>query len=145
MKKSATRFRLLVVLVVAVVMASSANHTAITTDDGPDSKGAMALQGNSSTARLEAERITIRPTGFEPAEITRPAGRFLLAVNDRSGARDLVLTLARVNGQRLHTARMRDNPRKHEWRQLVNLPPGRYVVSEANHSEWICRITLTGN
>lgn len=95
--------------------------------------------------KLDMLRITLGRTGFEPAEITRPAGRFLLAVNDHSGVRDLVLTLARDNGQRLHTTRMRETPRKHQWRQIVNLEPGRYVLSEANYPEWVCRITLTAN
>jgi hypothetical protein len=109
-----------------------------------DDSSVFAAESGFS-AHLDAQRITIRPEGFEPAEIFRPAGRFLLAVNDRSGARDLVLTLARDNGQRLHRTRMRDTPRKHQWRQIVNLPPGRYVLSEANHPEWVCRITLTAN
>ncbi len=95
--------------------------------------------------RLEAERITLRPTGFEPAEITRPAGRFLLAVNDRSGKESVTLLLVRATGDLLNEARMRDRPRKHEWRQVVNLPAGRYELREALHPEWRCQITLTGN
>jgi hypothetical protein len=91
---------------------------------------------------LQRELITIRPSGFEPSEITRPAGRFLLAVNDRSEQDEVVLLLTRENGEQLHRVRMRDTPRKHEWRQVVNLPPGRYVLAEAAHPEWTCRITL---
>lgn len=102
-------------------------------------------QLGQTQSRLEAERITIRPTGFEPVEINRPAGRFLLAVNDRSGRDSVVITLLRESGERLHEVRMRERPRKHEWRQVVNLPPGRYVLREAGHPAWMCRITLTGN
>src|SRR5687768_852004 len=32
---------------------------------------------------VEAEVIALRPSGFEPAEITRPAGRVLMAVSDQ--------------------------------------------------------------
>lgn len=96
-------------------------------------------------ARLEAQRITLRSTGFEPNEITRPAGRFLLAVNNRSGQQDVTFLLQRDSGGRVYESRERERPRKHEWRQLVNLPPGNYLLKVATHPEWICRITLTAN
>src|SRR6266508_4488481 len=35
--------------------------------------------------RIESELITITPRGFEPKEITRPTGEFLLVINNRSG------------------------------------------------------------
>jgi hypothetical protein len=37
-----------------------------------------------SQNRLEAERITLGPSGFDRTEIIRPAGRFVLAINDGS-------------------------------------------------------------
>ncbi len=95
--------------------------------------------------RLEAERITLRPTGFEPAEITRPAGRFLLAVNDRSRRESVTLLLYRSPGDLVHEVRMRDQRRKYEWRQVMNLPSGRYVLTELGRPDWVCRITLTSN
>lgn len=97
-------------------------------------------------ARLESEHITIRPSGFEPAEITRPAGRILLSVNDRSGLDSLDLRLNVENVRRLFEARVpRDTKGRHEWRQVVTLPPGRYVLTEAGHPDWVCRITITDN
>jgi len=36
-------------------------------------------------ADFEAELITITPHGFEPREIMRPQGRFLLMIDNRSG------------------------------------------------------------
>ena len=106
------------------------------------STAALAVQTQN---RLEAEHITLRPTGFEPAEITRPAGRFLLAVNDRSGEESVTLLLVRGTGDVLTPVRMRERPRKFEWRQVVNLPAGRYELREAAHPEWRCQITVTGN
>ena len=94
---------------------------------------------------LRSERITLRPTGFEPDVITRPVGRFLLAVNDRTGRSDTTIKIVGETGQQLHAVALRDNPRKHEWRKVLSLPPGRYVISEANHPEWTCRIVLTPN
>ena len=39
--------------------------------------------------------IALRPSGFEPAEITRPAGRVLMAVSDQSGLEGSVLLLTK--------------------------------------------------
>jgi len=36
-------------------------------------------------APVQAELITVTPTGFEPSELTRPKGRFLLAIDNQSG------------------------------------------------------------
>jgi hypothetical protein len=96
--------------------------------------------------RLESEHVTIRPTGFEPAEITRPAGRILLAVNDRSGLGSLDLRVDMEPLQRLFEVRVpRDTNGRHEWRQVLTLMPGHYVLTEASHPDWVCRITVTPN
>lgn len=118
---------------------------------GPDPAATADQPGETrqsipNPARLESERITVRPTGFEPAEITRPAGRVLLAVNDRSGLGALTLRLDAGPGVRLREVRVPQDTRgRHEWRQVVNFPPGTYVVTEANHPGWVCRITITPN
>lgn len=91
--------------------------------------------------RIEAELVTIRPTGFDPVEIRRPRGRFILAVNNRSGIHELDLRLDREMGARQHEVRLpRGRP---GWKKIVDLPPGRYILTEANHPNWICRITIT--
>lgn len=45
-------------------------------------------QAASSAQRLEAELVTLRPTGFEPAQFTRGQGQFLVAVNNQTGLED---------------------------------------------------------
>lgn len=136
-----------IVLTAFGLVRERASATAIASSEsaGLTASAAGIFQSNLPGARLEAERVTLRATGFEPAEINRPAGRFLLALNDRSGLAGITLTVVDGSGRRVYTSRLRDNPRKHEWRQVVNLPPGRYVLSEASHPEWTCRITLTSN
>lgn len=95
-------------------------------------------QDNSET--IEAEVITIRSTGFEPTTITRDKGKFLLVVHNRSGLREVVLRLDRETGGRLHDVRV---PReKLDWNVQVDLHPGRYVLTEANHADWVCHITI---
>ncbi len=90
---------------------------------------------------MEVELVTVRPHGFVPAEITRPRGRFLLAVNDRSGLEEVDVRLFREAGGVEREVKV--NRKKPDWRELVNLPPGRYVLTEAAHPEWGCRITIT--
>src|ERR1044072_1082986 len=34
---------------------------------------------------IQAELITVTTTGFEPSELTRPKGKFLLAIDNQSG------------------------------------------------------------
>jgi hypothetical protein len=100
-----------------------------------------AAQGNSSHKALEAEIVTIRPFGFEPAEISRPHGRFILMVDNRSGIGDVELQLNRETGAHLHQVRV---PRaEQDWNDVFDLPPGQYVLREAGHPEWSCRITIT--
>lgn len=100
-----------------------------------------AVQVSSPPARVETEVITIRPSGFEPSEVTRPKGLFALAVENRSGLEEVTLRLDREGGNRLHEARV---PRVElNWKQGVDVAPGRYLLTEANHSEWTCVITVT--
>ena len=91
--------------------------------------------------KIEAELITIRPAGFDPTEITRPPGRFTLAVNNLSGLPELDLMLDREAGARQHEGRL---PRGQlGWKKTVDLPPGTYTLTEVNHPSWVCRITIT--
>ena len=92
-------------------------------------------------ADFESELITITPHGFEPREITRPQGRFLLMVDNRSGLSGTALALTREAGARTHEMHVpREEP---NWSDVVNLPPGRYVLTESDHPRWACRITIT--
>jgi hypothetical protein len=98
-----------------------------------------------SQNRLEAERITLGPSGFNRTEMIRPAGRFVLAINDRSEQTDTSIVLSRETGDRLQVVKMRNAPRRREWRKVIDLPPGRYVLADANYPERTCRILLTSN
>lgn len=90
---------------------------------------------------LQVERITIRPTGFDPGEITRPEGRFVLAVDNRSGLRELTLRLSDGGGRRLREVRVpREQP---SWRVTLDAPAGSYVLTEVDHPGWVCRVSVT--
>jgi len=88
----------------------------------------------------EVELITLRPAQFEPAEITRAKGAFVLFVDDRSGRENSSLMLQRVNGERLRTVRVQR--RKSQWNDVVDLTPGTYILQDANDSELRCQITI---
>lgn len=101
---------------------------------------ANSMQESSVGERLEAEIINITPTGFEPAEITRPTGRFLLAIQDRSGFAQITMQVSRESdGAQFLVPTRRKH---HAWRNVVNPPPGRYLLTEANHPEWRCLIII---
>ncbi len=92
-------------------------------------------------ADFESELITITPHGFEPGQITRPQGRFLLLIDNRSSVATTALALTSEVGQRTHEMRVpREEP---NWSEVVDLRPGHYVLTEADHPLWSCRITIT--
>jgi hypothetical protein len=85
--------------------------------------------------------ITARHTGFEPSAITRPAGPVFFFVQNRSGFHEVALRLDREAGSRLYDVRV---PRsKLDWQQVVDLHPGRYILTDSYHPDWICTITVT--
>lgn len=100
----------------------------------------VEIQEQSSN-RLEAEIVTVTPTGFEPGEITRPKGRFILAVDNRSGLDEVDLYFVRETGARLNSRLTRKG--KLAWREIVDFPTGTYILKAANDESWSCRITLT--
>lgn len=97
------------------------------------------VQGKSDHD-LEAEVITILPSGFEPRELSRPAGRFVLMFDNESGLQSLEFRLERAGMPRITELRLN---RKTESTKLLNLPPGEYQVTEANHPEWTLNLTIT--
>jgi hypothetical protein len=87
--------------------------------------------------------IKLRRTGFEPANVSRPRGRVLLAFDNLTGADEITLQLKQETGNKLHEVRM---PRGTvRWRKALDVPAGRYILSVAEHPEWVCHITITAN
>ena len=99
---------------------------------------ARAMQTGS---QLQAEIITITPRGFEPLEITRAAGRFILMVDNHSGLQEVTFRLDQENGRRLYEIELPQE--QSEWSEVVDLQPGTYLLTEANHVDWLSRLTIT--
>lgn len=138
------RGKVMMVLVLTILLGcrfallSSASSVSETCINKPES--APITQGQNSE-RIESELITVKPSGFDPSEIRRPLGRFSLRVNNRSEIHDLDLRLDRETGERVHEVRL---PRgRLQWMKFLDLPPGKYRLSEVNHPEWVCTITIT--
>lgn len=99
------------------------------------------VAAQSKPIPLGSELVTIQPFGFEPKEITRPAGPFLLIVDNRSGLRDVTLLLDRTGGNRLVAEPVLWH--KLDWRETLDLAPGTYRLSEVANPSWLCEITIT--
>jgi hypothetical protein len=105
------------------------------------SQQTAAVEHASRRSEVEALPIQLKRGGFVPGEIIRPAGHYFLSVTNISGVGDVLLRLDREGGGRLHESNVhRERP---SWRQNVYLTPGTYLLTEANHSEWVCRLTIT--
>lgn len=94
-----------------------------------------------SSDDVDGSVVALYRYGFEPREITRSKGHFILIVLNRCGLRELSLRLDQETGVRLREASFSQD--KREWSDVVNLPPGKYILSEASNRDWTCKITIT--
>jgi hypothetical protein len=99
-----------------------------------------SAQNKRAGRQVETELITIRPSGFEPSEVTRPAGEFILMVENRSG-RGADLHLYSETGARLREVMSSDE--EPDWNDVMDLHPGRYTLTDASLPELECHITVT--
>lgn len=132
--------RLKLFLLVVLVFASGVLIVAHRRREVSRAEAAVIQQQPGQNA-FEAELVTVTPTGFEPTEITRPQGRFLLAIDNRSGLDDVDLYLERETGGRANVVLSRRG--KLAWREAIDLPPGTYLLRAGNDESWRCRISIT--
>lgn len=134
-----------VLAVITFMLNASARlqNASETSDQSPAQELAVSASPNAPGEPLEAELVTLRPTGFEPSEISRPLGEFLLVVNNQSGLAEINLRLARELGGTVREVRI--NAGRLRSGHFEMLPLGRYVLTEANHPGWICRIAIRPN
>lgn len=98
-------------------------------------------ESSTATDRVEAELLVLRSDGFHPNEITRPPGRFLLALQNQGSEEEPSLELKQERGASVREVRMPQ--RQSKFKEFLHLPPGRYVLVETNHPAWTCTITIT--
>jgi len=98
-------------------------------------------QSTAAQPEISGTVLTLRPQGFYPTEIVHNKGRFVLIVDNKTGLEEMSLQLDLEVGGRLRHIPVRRN--KPLWGDIIELNPGRYVLSEANHPEWVCHITVS--
>ena len=76
----------------------------------------------------------------DTVKITRPAGRVHLVVRNRSRQPTLTLRLTREGGPLVREAPLSRD--RLYWREVIDLPAGRYLLTEAQRPNWVCRITI---
>ena len=113
---------------------------------GPSSKVAGLVEAAQQEPEpppqgFEAELVTIRPDGFEPREIKRPPGPFILFFENQSRLSEVAPQLSLLAGARLMAVRLPRGVLR--WYRAVDLPPGEYVLTVPDHPKWECRLTIT--
>lgn len=83
---------------------------------------------------------TLSQSGFSPTELSHPPGHFNLRVNNQSGLPKITLSLSKSNGEKLTEVPLTDKVR---WVTAeVDLAPGSYTLTVANHADWTCIIEV---
>ena len=144
------KMTLLVALVVAITAIALAKRSIFPSKVGSSASVSagkseaitpVAAQRQRTIANMEAELVTVTSHGFEPRQITRPQGRFLLLIDNRSGLATVAPRLTPVGGLRLLNLTIpREEP---NWSDVLDLQAGVYLLTEANHPAWLCRLTIT--
>jgi hypothetical protein len=105
----------------------------------------QTAQGATDKGRPQVELITLTPNGYVPTQISRPKGKFLLVVDDRSGLPETSQKLERVidpgNVEKLKEAKLKRTQTL--WTEEQDLPPGEYLLTEVEHQSWKLKITVT--
>lgn len=104
-------------------------------------KAPQSDNNNPRVAEIEVERIAVTTNGFEPSEIQRPAGKFLLAIDNRAKPAEFSFELYRLSGQKLNLSPIRQGQRRQQ--QILDLEPGNYVLSETHHPNWGCQFVIS--
>lgn len=126
----------LAVALLSLLLAVAAYGAATLTVAGPAQE-----EPERQAKDVQVLRLTLRPDGFERSELTLPSGRYVFVVKNRTGLDQYALRLSREGHGTQSEARLQRHQR--EWRELINLTPGEYVLTELDHPEWACRLTIT--
>jgi hypothetical protein len=90
---------------------------------------------------MSVDTVTLTGLGFEPREITRPSGMFVLGIDNRLINEQFSFELVRENGHQGRQLKMKKGEIR--LRKLLNLQAGSYTLTVADHPEWTCRIVLS--
>ena len=89
---------------------------------------------------VETAQTTLTRWGFQPNSITVKAGAVVLMVNNRSGMGTMTWNVNIEGGNRLYEATIPSE--ELDWTKEAQLSAGTYILTEANHPDWTCRLTV---
>jgi hypothetical protein len=101
-----------------------------------------AAQGGPNPKLTNVAHIAISPLGFDSKVITMPHAPFFLLVENRSGVGGVSLRVDRIDGASGNIRAKNVSREELDWSDFFDLPPGNYLLSEAGHPDWQCRITV---
>lgn len=108
-------------IILALALLSTSDHNAI------------AQQGGRDEVRIE-----LTSSGFTPNELQHAPGRFAIAVENTTLPGEYMLRLKAEDGTVLNEFQVQKG--SSAW--TINLQTGTYVLTEANHPQWTCRIVI---
>ena len=137
---------LVLVALVSIAAAAVSHRLSLVRDAKAEARASVTSQPAQVTPAsrqkeiLGYEVVTLTRFGFEPAEITHHGRRFFLAIENRSGLRDLTLRIDPEHGNRILEVNQPDD--QLSWVDEMSLPPGEYIISTPNRAGSVCRLTI---
>ncbi len=122
-------------IALAISIATLSLNAAVIAQPGP-----VAVRGQLPQDPMQEISLILNSSGFNPPEVRPQSGRFLLSIDNRSGAGDLVFKLYRPDGTLIRELRM--SGAGGDWAEAFDLSAGTYTLSESNHSSWVCTIIV---
>ena len=106
----------------------------------PSPFGAGTVSTPATVSDIGLARLVIRPSGFDPTEVRLQHRRTVFAISNRSGLDQIILRFRSESGGLQREVRIpKEQP---NWRGVIELPVGRFVITEVNHPDWVCSIVV---
>ena len=135
--------------VVAVLLCPGMCSILKAQDDVPlQNKDVFGLKANET---LEVEVLEITPDGAIPAEIHRPAGKFILLIVDRTPdhTTSFLVSKAAQPGDALGNAApllrvdsSKADPRKHRMATVISAPAGEFDLKSETAGKLLCKFVF---
>lgn len=140
------RLALLAVVVVGlggfvIVARARLTTTAPGAASAPAQGQAAPARAGRPETRIASHLLTLRQRGFDQAEVSWPKGRFFITIDNRTNVSELNLQLDRETGGRVKESKLK--MRKERSLGVFDMTPGVYLLTEADHPGWVCRIRIT--
>jgi len=139
-----SQFALIAIIIGAAITVTvlALNRSSTHVYSAPPNNSAKAASDNGvQPPSVKAIRFVISRYGIEPAELTIPAGKYFVAVDNNLDLNEMDLDIDRVNGPRVKNGKTRKGQLK--FRDFIDFPPGQYVLSEKKKPRITSRIIVT--